>query len=298
MNDLKSKLLSLNVCVDNEYLDKYVDLIESNHDREREKFKTQRHHIIPKYYYKSVNEAVDNSKDNLVNLLYSEHIVAHSYLMMCSFNHKFAINNCCAIHRLLSTIGKEFSFNIFDKSVQEEYEKLVRLNPMSVDEYKKIHDNKMKSESVRTAISTTLKNKISLGEINKDELASRFPGTAGCVRIHKNGIYKTVSKEILCQYLSEGWILGGKPLSDEHKEALLKSLIGREVSEESRKKMSDSHLGKRPANYGIPRSEDTKKKISETLTGSRWMTNGDITTQVIKGKIDEYLNNGFRFGRK
>ena len=54
----------------------------------------------------------------------------------------------------------------------------------------------MKSESVRTAISITMKNKISLGEINKDELTNRFPGTAGCVHIHKNGTYKIVSKEI------------------------------------------------------------------------------------------------------
>ena len=43
---LKEKLLVLDLVVDNEYLDKYVELIESNRETKREKFKTQKHHII------------------------------------------------------------------------------------------------------------------------------------------------------------------------------------------------------------------------------------------------------------
>ena len=50
--ELKRKLLDLGICVDNEYLDKYVELVCSNLFTISEKGKTQSHHIVPRYYYK------------------------------------------------------------------------------------------------------------------------------------------------------------------------------------------------------------------------------------------------------
>ena len=47
MQNLKEKLLSLGIVEDNEYLDFYCTLIENNRDTKREKYKTQKHHIIP-----------------------------------------------------------------------------------------------------------------------------------------------------------------------------------------------------------------------------------------------------------
>ena len=68
MFKIKNKLLNLNVFIDNEYLDKYIELIEINRNTKREKFKTQQHHIIPRSYYKHNNLEIDNSKENLVNV--------------------------------------------------------------------------------------------------------------------------------------------------------------------------------------------------------------------------------------
>ena len=48
---LKEKLLSLNLVVDNKYLDMYVKLIEDNRTTENQLYKTQIHHIVPKYYF-------------------------------------------------------------------------------------------------------------------------------------------------------------------------------------------------------------------------------------------------------
>lgn len=82
--EIKEKLLRLGLFIDNEWLDKYCELIENNKNTKREKYKTQSHHIIPKCYYTMNKLKIDNSKENLVNLLYKDHILAHCYLCLCS----------------------------------------------------------------------------------------------------------------------------------------------------------------------------------------------------------------------
>jgi hypothetical protein len=80
---MKNLLLSTGYFIDNEYLDLYVDLINSNMDT-KSSDATQVHHILPRCYYSIVNEVVDNSKNNLVTLLYKNHLLAHYYLSLCS----------------------------------------------------------------------------------------------------------------------------------------------------------------------------------------------------------------------
>ena len=84
MNELKQKLLGLGVFVTNKYLDRYCLLVENNKQTKKEKFKTQQHHIIPKAFYKLTNCTVDNTKKNLINLLYKDHALAHYYLALCT----------------------------------------------------------------------------------------------------------------------------------------------------------------------------------------------------------------------
>lgn len=43
---------------------------------------------------------------------------------------------------------------------------------------------------------------------------------------------------------------------------------GRKCSEESKKKMSDAHLGKRPSNFGKHLSQETRDKIAASLNGN------------------------------
>lgn len=86
MQNLKIQLLNLNIFNDNVYLDLYCDLININIKTPREKFKTQLHHIVPKCYYVYNNLPTNNSKNNIVNLLYKDHILAHYYLCLCVKN--------------------------------------------------------------------------------------------------------------------------------------------------------------------------------------------------------------------
>lgn len=84
IQELKNKLLATNCFLDNKYLDKYCELIINNLETQKEKYKTQYHHIIPRCYYKLIGLDVDNSRNNLVNLLYKDHILAHYYLCLCT----------------------------------------------------------------------------------------------------------------------------------------------------------------------------------------------------------------------
>ena len=84
MKQLKDYLLDFGIFYENDYLEKYVDLIESNRDRPKEKYKTNKHHIVPQSYYKRYNIVVDNSDNNIINLLYKDHILAHYYLCLCT----------------------------------------------------------------------------------------------------------------------------------------------------------------------------------------------------------------------
>ena len=97
MNDkiqkIRTKLLELGY-IDNEWLNKYLELLRINISRSRDRKSTQEHHAIPvNSYWKSdepynrhlaeklARQDVDNFK---VNLLYKDHLLIHSYLTMCT----------------------------------------------------------------------------------------------------------------------------------------------------------------------------------------------------------------------
>ena len=100
MQKLKDDFLRLGIVVNNEYLDKYCYLIEKNIGLSKQPHKTQVHHIVPRYYFKYNNLEVDNTADNLINLLYKDHIMAHYYLALCSSSEKFASFNVAAIYKM------------------------------------------------------------------------------------------------------------------------------------------------------------------------------------------------------
>ena len=90
---VKIKLLDLGY-LDNEWLNKYLEVLESNLNTPRDQKSTQAHHAIPvtSYWnsYKPYNrqEALKLSRrdvDNFeVNLLYKDHLLIHSYLTLCT----------------------------------------------------------------------------------------------------------------------------------------------------------------------------------------------------------------------
>ena len=111
MYDIKNTLRVLSGFVDNEYLDKYCSLITRNTRTVRKGGLTNSHHIIPKCWFKLNNQSVDNSQQNLVNLIYREHALAHYYLCLCTINELQYANElafmCLITRKKLNIVDKQ-----------------------------------------------------------------------------------------------------------------------------------------------------------------------------------------------
>ena len=157
MMKLKKKLLATDYFIDNLWLDKYCELIENNKNTIKQSDITQKHHILQKAYYKIVNKRLDNSKNNIVNLKYSDHILAHYYLCYCTKD-ELMKKNYQAFYCMISMAPKNFNLEDFYRKnyidYNEEYKKYVNIckqrylgknNPMygrhhTEETKKKLHD--------------------------------------------------------------------------------------------------------------------------------------------------------------
>lgn len=83
MFNVKETLVSLTGFVDNEYLVKYVRLVERNRSTQNRKG-TNKHHIIPKSWFKLNSQPINNNLENLVTLSYRDHVLAHYFLCLCT----------------------------------------------------------------------------------------------------------------------------------------------------------------------------------------------------------------------
>ena len=95
------RLKNTNLFINNTYFKKYIQLIQDNLETKRQPFKTQRHHIIPLVAFKLYNLPGKDAADNIVNLLYKDHILAHYYLALCSKSVEFRYKMLCAINFIL-----------------------------------------------------------------------------------------------------------------------------------------------------------------------------------------------------
>ena len=87
--------------IDNEYLVKYCRLIEQNKGVKVRCGTINKHHIVPKSWFKLTGTEVNNELNNLVKLSYREHVMAHYYLCLCTED-PFKYANQLALMCLLS----------------------------------------------------------------------------------------------------------------------------------------------------------------------------------------------------
>lgn len=105
--------------------------------------------------------------------------------------------------------------------------------------------------------------------------------------------------------------LFGRPFSDEHKRKISKSMIGHKVSSETKKKLSESRIGKDSPMKGKKLSLETKKRISDNhadFSGSKnpmygstfiWINNGVINKRhSINTPIPNDWNKGMIYKSK
>ena len=93
LTKVKARLIELGY-IDNEWLDKYLEVIEANLETKKSKKSTQAHHAIPVNAYWTSNDPYDRKEalklakedevNFVVNLLYKDHLIIHSYLTLCT----------------------------------------------------------------------------------------------------------------------------------------------------------------------------------------------------------------------
>lgn len=123
-NVLKQKLLNTGLFLDNEYLDKYINLVLSNNITIGY---TEKHHILQRNYFKKSGLPLDNSPDNLITLSYCDHCKAHWLLYFCTTDYlkkanEASIRYIVEMYKVLT--GKDrnkFEFNDYDFQLLQSY---------------------------------------------------------------------------------------------------------------------------------------------------------------------------------
>lgn len=306
MDELKCRLLDTNELIDNEYLDLYINLIQENKFTVKQRYSTQRHHIIPVCFYKEHKLPINNDSSNLVNLLFKDHILAHCYLVLASKETIFKYHNMVAIykiihHRDFSNDEEYYNLDLYQKAYEQSREICYKYNPMFLPESRAYHDNIMKSESVRKKISDSMKEyrkKHPFTDEHRKKISCKAKGNKrieGRKRIYNSdGEIKYVEIDDLSDWLNKGWAL-----SKDRKQIGVESRhYTRHVDlDELHKKLSDSHKGQSPGNKGIPLSKERKKQLSELYQGTKWVNNGIIQTRIHSEDIDKYISNGYILGK-
>ena len=123
MYELKNKLLATGYFIENEALYEYIMLISTNKTTEPN-YNTQTHHIIPKSYFKALHLAINNNIDNLVTLLYKDHVKAHWLLFCCTTG--FLKKQSAMAFRKMVNYEKDFLASALTSNdyltLQEQYE--------------------------------------------------------------------------------------------------------------------------------------------------------------------------------
>lgn len=252
---LKEKLLELGIVFDCEYLDKYCSLIESNRIVSGDQGKTQLHHIIPRFYYVDNNLEIDNSKENIVSLLYKDHLLAHYYLYKCGVG-KFKSKNLCSMSFFM---GNDFisyidhiSIDCLDE-IQTLYEEYVKEQSVvcgnrfrGKKQSESVIENRVRKNTGKKRSEET-KKKMSAWQKGKPKSKQAIEN----MKIAQRKYYENAPKEEILKRV-EAYKKTCANRTDEEKKNLSDKLSlaikGRVVSDEERKHHSESLKGK-PKSY-------------------------------------------------
>lgn len=291
--ELKNKLLIIKVFVNNEYLDQYCDLIVFNQNQEKLKYKTQAHHIIPKCYFVFNSLDIDNSKENLVNLFYKDHILAHYYLCLCTEGAiQFKLANA-----FFHLVARRWKYEDFDPEIDlSEYQDLYEIYCRGISEDKERYKKSSKSlkgikrsqefiNKIKNIPRTDfVKNKISESRsvymVQNLETGEIFQNAskASLKIINKEtpsilDSAKKVFKGFDSTAYGFHWMILKKdqvPYNEEERMQILNNLIPPDYSRSEEMKQSQSKKMKDKKNRkGKTNSEEHKRKASKALKGKK-----------------------------
>ena len=192
---LKEKLLNTGIIIDNEWLDKYVNIIVDKSIEKHIKFHSQAHHIIPKCYFRFTNRTVDNSASNKVELMFIDHALAHLYLANCTNDMQFKHRNMKAVDHVLGNVNfKTLEAYDIEKELIENSE-LYQSTYASTREYWSLNCNLRDSSKWSARMWKAVKTN---GKKNKGK---RYVIKGGVCRTARN-------EEEFTRLLQDGWVAG------------------------------------------------------------------------------------------
>lgn len=270
MQELKQFFIDNGIAIDNEYLDKYLYLIEQNKDNKKIKFVTDAHHVVPRYYYNYSGLKVDDSDKNLINLTRADHMLAHLYLAKCS-TEEFLYPSNVAIFIFFSRYNNGVKTNIED-FIQEHSEEINEQKEI----FCKLQSERVKSNPIQLSEEA---KKIKSEKIKKAKQLNNNSGKKG---ICFEDTYMFVPEEELDIWLQKGAKLGRW-----------------QNTEESKQKNRETHLGKKllhtdewnqhisEATKGRIITEKQRDQIRETLLKN--YPHGQIQGKIAVSNIEENI---------
>ena len=252
--DLKQKLLTEQLVEDSEYLTKYFNLLQANLETVAVKHTTQAHHALPVVYYKhfypkettSRSRSVYNSlaQDDpinfIVNLSYSDHLLAHCYLALCAKPNWFKFANANMVTVVSKYIDLEAFARLDDlsdfqkaytlscqlkqgKTLTEEHKAKIatahRKENMSAEYSRKLSEansRRVWKEESKAKISNSLKNNKSYQADLKDRLKSK-PISKGLIWVSNGEITTRINPSSVPEYLAMGYWEGRSNTLQIHK---------------------------------------------------------------------------------
>jgi len=217
LTKVKTRLIELGY-TDNEWLDKYLEIIEANLETKANRASTQAHHAIPVNVYWNSNEPYNRlealklaRKDPVnfvVNLFYKDHLLVHSYLTLCTNLKEAQIRYEAQawLRKRNSEIGSTASPIMVSGHVSAYRGKKYV--------YKIIDDEIINQIVSPEELPLLLEEGWSLGREPKTKRKRKYVYhyVARC-HINRNGEYKCITSKNLDKYLQDGWKIGasGKP---------------------------------------------------------------------------------------
>lgn len=313
--DLKQLLIQKDLVIDNEYLEKYITLILNNLTTKISKGKTQKHHIIPKYYFRSKNIEVQEV-NNLVNLLYKDHILAHYYLSLCSKNNYYMFSNLSALNYLL---GK-------NKELKNSPEFLNQLSELQIL-YENYNQNRKRFINLKGVNNTKVwmnKNGKNIRVLPKDVESFKLSGfMIGCVRqnktkkvwVNNNLTQKMIYQDELPRFLQSNpeYKIGrktpdkpikfpsrkGTPSPTLNKIGINNGKINKFISKSDLNDYINEgwYKGIIVNRHGFKHSLSAIQKIKNDQQNRIWIHQGNKNKKIKKEDLDKYIDNGYILGR-
>lgn len=226
---------------DNEYWQRVLDIFAKSESYPKKVVsKRNLHHKFPRSFSKLLGEPVDNDKDNLISLSLADHFLVHYYYYLLAkkgFRQSMATAFTFMAKKCLKYVTPETA-----EAMAKDYAEAKAIAEQHVAE-------------VNKGIKRTDAQKEHMSDVMK----GRKPWNTGKHRLFSEEHKKHISESLK----------GKVHWSDESKQKLSNTIKGHvgyrfgPHTEETKRKMSESHKGKPGTMTGKHHSEETKQKMRE-----------------------------------